>query len=676
MKLPARIFPFLLLAVTCCPVPAAASFLEIYKTDLLLARIPNAYNQRIANKQLIANHQNYPAISLIDLFRMLRVRGENVILAGSGSSQTVPWSALKQQNVSLCFPDHQTVKVYSENHGLSPNVLERITVTKENYFPPRFIVLICGLALSLLVIFLYSKNIWFRFGALFITIYLIYLPFDLPTFGNRSDNLWYVPTSLSILTQGNFELSEWSKLSNLDRIDYRIVKVHGLPYSSYPLGTSLLTLPVVFAGSLIYRETNSDEERVYEIASFAAKVVASLSVALLFLVAFRLTESTSLSLFLAFLFAFATNQFNTHAGGLWSHNTGSLLLLMALPLLASENDRFASLSAIPLGLAYITRPTYSIVILIVSIYLLLYRRRALPAYLLWGAVLGLGFFGLNYAVYGRFLTSYQGQSPHAAHFVEALAGNLISPNRGLFAFAPFFLWSVYGMYLSFQERDRIPPFYRLLSVIVIAHWVMISPQAPYWSAGYYIGPRKFCDVLPIWMLLLIPSLRKLVIASPRRNWLLIPVWILAVGWSVFVQYRSVTDLSVYQWNHRPVRLEDQPSRVWDWDDWQILRKERPENNLSARIPEGLFRSLATTRIGAVKENVMPVQELVAACEGPGSQFIFRGSGKTFSLRDDQLKNVYVYFFSTGKSSLKIVRLISTAHPVPRMPDGLWQIVIR
>lgn len=422
------------------------------------------------------------------------------------------------------------------------------------------------------------KNSWFQSLCIVLACFFLYLPFDVPTVGNASDNSWYVPTGLSILKEGNIELSEYVPAREKT---YGITWIRGRPYNLFPLGTSLVSLPMVFVGERIYSDRTT-EEQFFLIASASAKVLAALTAGLFFLTCLRLTRSRKLSFLLTFLLAFATSQFSTHGGGLWSHNTSSFLLTLALLLLTGpENWIFAA--AAPLALGYIARPTLAIHIILITVYVFfLYRKQ-----FLWFALVGGGiavlFFLFSYQTYGQILPPYySGSRLGFEHFPEALLGNVISPNRGLFVFTPVFLASIWGIVLAFRGRTGKNGFYRLLSVMVVVQWIVIS-LFPHWWAGYSVGPRFFCDVLSPLVLLMIPALRQWGSLERAKKLTAYVLFCIALLWSLFVQYRSAVHLEVYQWNQSPVSVALDPSRIWDWNDLQILRSETPPLLLK-RIP--------------------------------------------------------------------------------------------
>jgi hypothetical protein len=153
--------------------------------------------------------------------------------------------------------------------------------------------------------------------------------------------------------------------------------------------------------------------------------------------------------------------------------------------------------------------------------------------------------------------------------LEGLAGNLVSPSRGLFVFCPVLAFSVWGMVLSFKGRkDRLLEF--LLVCVLVSHWLVIS-SFPDWHGGHSFGPRYFADMVPYLVYFLVPALAWLAgRRSALRSWLM-SVFVLLVLASFFINLSGAVNRATYLWNVDPVNVDSAPSRLWDWTDLQFLR---------------------------------------------------------------------------------------------------------
>jgi len=303
-------------------------------------------------------------------------------------------------------------------------------------------------------------------------------------------------------------------------------------------------------------------------------------VALLFLLLATITDRVGLALALALLFAFGTPHYPIHAGGLWTHNAVLPLVLVALLLLAVRDGRHAWSAAIPLGLAFITRPTTAPLIAVLSVYVLVRHRRQAPAYALIGLAIAGIFCGWSQYMFGTLLPPYYRgfHSPRATIAMglgrdpsAALVGNLVSPNRGLFVFVPVFLFSVWGSVHAFRSSGRHTALLRALAIVVVAHWVMISSVGTRWWAGWSFGPRNFMDVLPLFVVLLVPAIDAFGELPARARAAVGSLASLAVAWSLFVAVYGANVMAPHLWNSEPVNIDLHPERVWKWRDMQIMR---------------------------------------------------------------------------------------------------------
>jgi hypothetical protein len=412
--------------------------------------------------------------------------------------------------------------------------------------------------------------------ALFVATAAVYRMASAPAISNDSDPLLNVPSSLSLLHDGDLDLSEYA--GAIHPRFHGVLFVDGRPYNRYPVGTSLLVLPIVWLADRLLPPVEPPIARALWMASIAAKTLAAAGVALLFLLLVELTGRAGLALGLALVFGFATPHLPTHAGGLFSHNAVIPLLLVALLLLVHENGRRAGLAAPVLVFAFVTRPTCLPVIVFSTLYLARHRPDTMPRFALLGPAAGAAFVAWCLWMFGTVLPPYYWSYDHSGpyvmslgRFAEGLAGHLVSPNRGVFVFAPILLFAVWGMWRTRHQVGPQAPLYRTLSLIVVTHWVMISLLARRWWGGWSYGPRHFAEMLPLLVVLLVPAIDAFRAAprSVRAAWA--PVVAAALGWSVFVAVHGATSPAPIAWNHTPTRVERHPERLWDWRDLQALR---------------------------------------------------------------------------------------------------------
>lgn len=404
------------------------------------------------------------------------------------------------------------------------------------------------------------------------------------------DSRWSVHTSISIIKEGNSDLDEYrEEVLRGDRYLYDIVGNH--VYSSFPIGTPLLATPVVLAAhvvvSTLQRASANNGARQPEDTVSASEVLithhrrlevvaASLFVALAAVLTYltgRLALNRMMSGLLAMVFAFCTSAWSTASRALWQHGPSMLMLAMTLYLLvvAEKRRHWAQFAGLPVAFAYVVRPTNALMIVLFSAFVAFRHRRWLLAYVGWLVLVLAPFVLYNLSIYHAPLAPYYslGRVGSGAHFVEALAGNLISPARGLFVYSPVLLLSVWGMRLRLGGSDR-SALDVVLTAAIAGHWLVVS-SFPHWFAGHSYGPRFMSDQIPCFVYFLIPVMRRLGDArAPHRKALLVVASTLAAT-SLLVHLNGAVNSQTLEWNSNPVNVDRQPSRVWDWHDPQFLR---------------------------------------------------------------------------------------------------------
>jgi hypothetical protein len=296
------------------------------------------------------------------------------------------------------------------------------------------------------------------------------------------------------------------------------------------------------------------------VASFLAALAASAA----FLLARRFL-SVPRALGLAVVFALCTPAWSTASRGLWQHGPSMLFLTVTLWLLAAadEQPELAALAGFPLAVAFTLRPANAVSVAVLSLYVFVRHRPRFPRFLLAAAPVAAALLTFSYTHYRTLLPPYflarggpAGNLDLHPRLLEALAGNLISPARGLLVYSPVFLLSVYGW---FRLRHPLRPY---LGAAIAGHWLLISSFAD-WVGGHSIGPRYFSDAVPYLIFLLIPVFQ----AGGRQ----LAMLALLAAPSAWIHYRCANRWTVAMWNVDPADVNLSQQRVWDWRDPQFLR---------------------------------------------------------------------------------------------------------
>ncbi len=397
------------------------------------------------------------------------------------------------------------------------------------------------------------------------------------------DSYWVLPVSLSILRHGDVNLDEYASARQPGfPAAYALRRMGGHVYYAFPVGPSLVALPAVAARQLLAWARGQDLEQRYgsggtpfrKAEKLTASVVVAVTAVMVFLIALELTGRLGVGIVTALVFAFCTSAWSTASRALWQHGPSMCLLAASLWLLvvARRRPRAAQFVLLPLAAAYVMRPTNAISAAVLGAYLLIaHRRYVLPA-LGWALLVAVPFVAYSLTVHDSILPWYFRARRLGYHpaFFEALAGNLVSPARGLFVFSPVLLLAGVGVWLKVRGR-RFRLLDAALVAILVLHWVAIS-AFPHWWAGHSFGPRFFTDMLPYLAYFLVPVFAAVAEARPRRRRIALAAGVgLLAGFSFFVHFRGANSSSAMAWNAAPRNVDQHPERLWMWGDVQFLR---------------------------------------------------------------------------------------------------------
>ena len=208
-----------------------------------------------------------------------------------------------------------------------------------------------------------------------------------------------------------------------------------------------------------------------------------------------------------------------------------------------------------------------------TVWVALRHRRELGWYLGGAAVIGLPWLWVNHANWGSWLTPYYqaGRVGGNAQFWQALAGNMVSPARGLLVFSPVLALAAPGVLVKLRRRS-FDSLDAVLVLGVVAHWITIS-LFPHWWGGDSFGPRLFTDVVPVLVVLCMPVLEWLGTVSRRtlRVTAAMVACVTATLLSLFVNGQMAVFASSHCWNNVPTDVDADTSKLWNWGDPQFLR---------------------------------------------------------------------------------------------------------
>lgn len=455
-----------------------------------------------------------------------------------------------------------------------------------------------------------ARRTWFPPAAVFALAFGIFLASPVL---QLSDSYYSMLLSESLLRRGSFALDDYfagpldsGRYPGLEgrELPYHVEVAHDHLYYAFPPGSSILSVPFVAVANLVgVSAVASDggfhkhgERRIQKV--LAALLMAAFA-ALLYALARQLL-SVRWSLVVSLVAAFGSPVWSTASRALWSHTWALVLVgVVVYRLLKHATDRTAlapALLATLLAWATFTRPTSAISLGVVGAYLMLHERRS---GLRFGIALGLWlglFVAYSWHHFGTVLPAYfQPRRLGSDTFFLAAAANLVSPARGLLVFVPQLLVVAY-LLARYRAYVRQGALVALCLTAIVLHWLVVS-SFPHWWGGYAYGPRLMTDTIPWLALLTVIALRawldgreagpvdgEAADAGGRRA--LLPLGLALSGALVAFGIAAnaggaLTKRGKY-WYQYPQSVRDDPSRLWDWSDPQVLAWARPRPKVLVR----------------------------------------------------------------------------------------------
>ena len=414
-----------------------------------------------------------------------------------------------------------------------------------------------------------------------------------------SDSKFTLVVSETLLKHRSFALDRVD-LPRLERKDennyisngriYQLEWVGDHLYYYLPPGSSVLSVPYVaimdlFGFAVINRDgTYNPANEIAQQVFLASLLMALLTVVFYFTA--RLVLPRFWSATIAIGAAFGTQVWSTLSRGLWSDTWGVFLAGVVIWMLLGSEARKFRLRPVLFGTllawTYFVRPTNAIVIAAITVYVALYYRRLFFAYAVTGASWFILFVLYSWVHFQTILPNYYRASRLTfTNFGEALAGNLISPARGMLVYVPivFFIFFLLGKYRRTIARPRLVV---LCFSIITLHWISIS-GFPHWWGGFSYGPRLMGGTIPWFFLLTICGVEAMIksrslsatAAEPSPKF--ITAWrvqnalgVMLLLLSVVMNGIGATMPATQWWNERPTSIDQTPQRLWDFQYPQFM----------------------------------------------------------------------------------------------------------
>lgn len=419
------------------------------------------------------------------------------------------------------------------------------------------------------------------------------------------DGYLALPTAHSLLRQGDLDLQEFSDAEWYGR-HYAQVEVEGRQLDYFPWMTAAAAVPLVglwelgaAAGALPDPATAIRADDFGTARILSASVLAAAAATALGLLTRRLMQMVAASTaqgdqhwwiapdaawsvtLWTLVIGLGTSLWSTASRTLWQHGPSALLgagaLLALTVVLGRPDSRRRDVGAAVacgslLALAYWVRPTNLVLALGVLAVVIVRRRSALGTIVASFVAVQALVLVANTVLVGEAVPPYFSSGRIGRHheLVEAVAANLVSPARGLLVFSPFLLG---GLALLLPTRRKLlgadlSALGCMAGAVVVGILVAVAAYGEKWWAGHSFGPRFMSEALVV-----LGPMALVGIFGPRAGRpsgrLVRVTWMVAIVASVAAHAGGAWSGEALCWNSTPVSIDDQPSRVWDWNDAQL-----------------------------------------------------------------------------------------------------------
>ena len=359
---------------------------------------------------------------------------------------------------------------------------------------------------------------------------------------------------------------------NKDSPPYYIIHENNHYFSSFPVFSSLLAVPIYFPVVLLKGITlenlslDKNITLVLSLGKISAAFFAAVSTVFVYLSAKQFLQRGK-ALLLTFLYALGTSTLSISSQSLWQHGANQMFLAITMYffIIGQKKKHLLASTGFFLGLAVITRFATGFIALIFFVYFLIFEKKSIFKFLQL-AMPALIFFAWYQISYPGNLFFYKyesfGEIGHFNHsYLNGLLGLLVAPSKGLFVYSPIFIFSILGIVLTFRKKSKTLMFYSALATLYLLFIASWSD----WHGGWSYGPRMLADITPFLTLLLVPVVKINKIWQSKIFKLL---FFLAASFSIFVHLlgSTVADFSWYriQTMFLSSEISQKGEFLWNW----------------------------------------------------------------------------------------------------------------
>ena len=374
---------------------------------------------------------------------------------------------------------------------------------------------------------------------LLLGVFLVFSSWAVPTYPNDTIGTQLLPSSL--VENQSFYLNVYPEYTNDILYGFRLYDAgNGNYLSVFPVVNAVLITPLYLVPSLLGIPFTSLTELV--MTHISAALIAAFAVMFVYLGCCLLSNRT-IALVSAIVFAFATDTWSISSQTLYAHGMSELLLALMI-FLVIRNERQQSIwhvigLGICSGLFVFNRPSDSLLLIPVIVYVLWYQRDKIEYFLVSGLFSCLPFLIYNQVYFHSILGGYAMSVSRLAFNASVLPnffGLLVSPNNGLFIFSPVLILSLIGFWLIKDKKRSLCRFFQW-SLIAMAFTALVYASFDDWAGGNTFGPRYLTCLLPYLTIGLCIFLAH--VATRPRNFILSCGIAVLIAGSIAVQFIGV-----------------------------------------------------------------------------------------------------------------------------------------
>ncbi|MDB5314038.1 MAG: hypothetical protein JWO38_8240 [Gemmataceae bacterium] len=392
-------------------------------------------------------------------------------------------------------------------------------------------------------------------------------------------------------------------------------------YYGYPLGSTLLSLPLVeFFGPHRGLSTLHPDGRpnlaVEDLLQLRIAARVSGAIVVLFYVLCRFFCPPAVSALIAAGFAFGSPVWSTLSRAMWSHTWMVFCLSAAVVLLVLRRrvvqsrppaeraddvpdpgvERAGWRTDLLFGAALGTAIFWMVFVraqgifsaAAIGAYLLLHYRRTLLVTVATGGLWSAALMAASLAYFGTPTppTVYDPAAIDGHDVLNRFAWLMVSPSRGLLVYCPY-VAAVGAVLVGWRKHLTDAGLLLPAGLAVAGHTALFSCYNG-WHGGSSYGPRYFCDVLPWFVLATAVAALGLATAPvtgfPWRKVGAAGLLAACFGWGIFVHARGANSVKAWFWNARAVVVAHEDA-VKDWRHPQFLAGLAFEVKLDGSIRE-------------------------------------------------------------------------------------------